>query len=521
MTFSYSQQKELMVLLGELCDGTLDDQGQAAIEAILLENGEARRIYRRYLNLHATLKQYHINKPFGREHRESQEPISPILGFLGNSIQRGVDFFMKAAPFSIIVTIIFPLLCVVIPAIQIFRHEVKVKQIYTVAKLSKTYDCVWGPSSYRLATGENLLTHQRLDLREGLAELTLTNGTNVILEGPAVLDLVSAGRVKLYNGRLTAKVPRQAIGFSVETPDAVIVDLGTEFGVVADAAGWSETEVFDGKVKARPSWAGKQGTDTSAEKESGFRQLTAGQTARLDRKNKTVKIMSNSRETSRFVRQMPTSKTVKFQQGVAGYHGTRATFIRDCVRGKDTLNGYIGAEEDELDNTNNNYGTHVHLLAAMKTEKDGGLPEKSRILIAFDDIFGDRNDQIPPNATIISATLKLRTTVDCSSRSRTPHSLYEISEDWQEDSVTWKSFGNGGQIGKQYHPREIAEFTPGRRNKFFKIDVTRSLRRWSKGVPNHGWFLVNREFDRSHFESDDAKVIKKRPRLVVKYKIPD
>jgi hypothetical protein len=51
----------------------------------------------------------------------------------------------------------------------------------------------------------------------------------------------------LHGGRLTAKVPSQAIGFVVDTPTAKLKDLGTEFGVnVRD--GQTDVQVFNGIV---------------------------------------------------------------------------------------------------------------------------------------------------------------------------------------------------------------------------------------------------------------------------------
>jgi len=86
-----------------------------------------------------------------------------------------------------------------------------------------------------------------LHLRSGLLELTYPSGVVIVLESPARFDLRSATTLWLAEGNASANVPAPAIGFTIETPSASIVDLGTEFGVSAGAKS-SEVHVFKGEV---------------------------------------------------------------------------------------------------------------------------------------------------------------------------------------------------------------------------------------------------------------------------------
>ena len=52
-------------------------------------------------------------------------------------------------------------------------------------------------------------------------------------------------------GRFGAQVPTQAIGFTVATPIARFVDLGTEFSVSLEPTNSCELQVFDGLVEMR------------------------------------------------------------------------------------------------------------------------------------------------------------------------------------------------------------------------------------------------------------------------------
>ncbi|MEM1227114.1 MAG: LamG-like jellyroll fold domain-containing protein [Planctomycetota bacterium] len=100
----------------------------------------------------------------------------------------------------------------------------------------------------------------RYRLRKGLLNLQFGNGVLVYLEAPAKFDAMSDERVMLYNGRLSAHVPPEGIGFTVQTPEAEVVDFGTEFSVDVQS-GASEVHVFDGLVRVHP---GRAMTEESA-----------------------------------------------------------------------------------------------------------------------------------------------------------------------------------------------------------------------------------------------------------------
>ena len=84
-------------------------------------------------------------------------------------------------------------------------------------------------------------------LDAGILQLVYANGAKVLVQAPARFSLIDTQSLRLQSGRLTARAPESASGFTVETPTAQIVDLGTEFGVtVGDNA--SEVHVFEGEV---------------------------------------------------------------------------------------------------------------------------------------------------------------------------------------------------------------------------------------------------------------------------------
>jgi hypothetical protein len=85
-------------------------------------------------------------------------------------------------------------------------------------------------------------------LREGLARLELGQGSDILLQAPCGVELQGVNEMTLTSGRLTAVVSPQARGFQVQTPTALITDLGTKFGVLADPNGKTEAHVLTGRI---------------------------------------------------------------------------------------------------------------------------------------------------------------------------------------------------------------------------------------------------------------------------------
>jgi FecR-like protein len=87
-----------------------------------------------------------------------------------------------------------------------------------------------------------------LHLQSGVVELAFASGAKAAIEGPAEIKVTKRNSIELRQGKLSADVPHQAIGFAVQTPNATVTDLGTRFGIDAKARDASEVDVFEGKV---------------------------------------------------------------------------------------------------------------------------------------------------------------------------------------------------------------------------------------------------------------------------------
>jgi len=98
---------------------------------------------------------------------------------------------------------------------------------------------------------DNELLTGKYRLDKGLLHLKFDGDVMVYVEAPARFDAVSGSRLVLHSGRLSANVPPQGVGFTVDTPEAEVTDFGTEFSIDVDA-GASEVHVFDGLVRVQP-----------------------------------------------------------------------------------------------------------------------------------------------------------------------------------------------------------------------------------------------------------------------------
>ncbi len=175
----------------------------------------------------------------------------------------------------------------------------------TVAQLVAAVDAQWEAASPVPQQGERVLSHQPLSLTRGLVKLRFDTGAEVIVRAPARFTALSAGELRLLDGELVGRCMSDAArGFVVQTADARIVDIGTEFGVRADASA-TEAHVFSGKVML-----------TTAKATSAL-PLQAGAAARVSAGS--TRIVQTMAATSTFVREDEFNAGVLAEQGSA-YH---------------------------------------------------------------------------------------------------------------------------------------------------------------------------------------------------------
>jgi ferric-dicitrate binding protein FerR (iron transport regulator) len=222
--------------LNELCnavvDGTLSDAQKTRLTGWLAASEPARRYYVRAMHLSASLCSY------ASEMQVEAPDAVPAAKIIRLGVGSWLGFLAAAA-------------CLVL-AVYVFWHRptrdsssASLQADEHVARITGAKDCRWAGA----APANYLRKGQTLELAAGFAEITFDCGAQVVLEGPASLDLNSAWDATLRRGTLKANVPTEAMGFRISNASVEVVDLGTVFTMIADGSGAADVLVLKGMVE--------------------------------------------------------------------------------------------------------------------------------------------------------------------------------------------------------------------------------------------------------------------------------
>lgn len=218
--------------LNRLIDGyiaeSLDDAQTVALNAHLAASRPARDAFRARLRLHADLADH-----FSAAADSRFEPIIPLPGPRPYRIAP----WLAAAAAIVIVGL---------SAITVFHRGGKGFPAQGVARIVATTDAEWmgkaPPANQALSAGAYVLNRGSIDL-------LFTDGANVSVSGPAAFHLKSARHIHLDSGTLVARIPHEALGFTVTSPQSEVIDLGTEFGLSVSREGRTDVHVLEGLVE--------------------------------------------------------------------------------------------------------------------------------------------------------------------------------------------------------------------------------------------------------------------------------
>jgi len=207
----------LAELVEKYLDNSTTSEEFAELEQLLAENPDARKQFLDLTYGHSQLK---------------------LLGesLVTQQIQRPVRSKFAQA------SIWLASLAALIVAVLFFTQQTE----SPIAKLVSSEDATW-ISTNPTVPGSQLMPG-RMRLVTGLAIIEFRSGAEVVLEGPAELELESPMKSKLLAGSATIEVPESAIGFIMETPDSYAVDHGTQFSVNVGDNGKTSFEVLSGEI---------------------------------------------------------------------------------------------------------------------------------------------------------------------------------------------------------------------------------------------------------------------------------
>lgn len=118
-----------------------------------------------------------------------------------------------------------------------------------VASLSRGFNTRWESSQADMTNGVRLWNDgQWYNLAQGVAEIIFDSGAKILIEAPSEFQVLNENEM-LFEGSMTASVPQSALGFTINTSNSRVVDLGTEFGLRSLEDRTSEVHVTRGKVE--------------------------------------------------------------------------------------------------------------------------------------------------------------------------------------------------------------------------------------------------------------------------------
>jgi ferric-dicitrate binding protein FerR (iron transport regulator) len=226
--------EELDRLLSRMTETQFSPEERRRLGELIQGNSEWRQRYLDYCQMHAIL----LN-----EHGLLASTTMPSRDLLDqiSSYRRHAIWLVLAA--------ILMIACLPLLGLRSSRSSIPTRGT-DVAYLSHVVGAIFeygAAGESKITTGTFMPVGEYL-LKGGIAELTYESEVKVTIEAPASFLLVDQETIELLDGKLSAHVPKDGIGFTVETPRAAVVDLGTDFGVeVMNQA--AEIHVFAGEVR--------------------------------------------------------------------------------------------------------------------------------------------------------------------------------------------------------------------------------------------------------------------------------
>ncbi|MEN6307485.1 MAG: FecR domain-containing protein [Anaerohalosphaeraceae bacterium] len=267
MSLDPLQQKEIMDILILSLEGQAGSEDMEKLKEILNASSEARDYYLRAIMAAECVRKIDWETQTLEEGAAGSENLNAVLWKALAEAEKkapAVEVVVPEEPSIIIQKVQYQklgrkiskgsllTLCMAAAAIVLiflFARYAPQETGIKVAVLSDSINAKWADMDSAMEKGASVFTsRRRLLLREGMVELLYDNQARVTIESPAEFEILTGDQVNLNYGRLYASIPQSAIGFTVQTSSARIIDLGTEFGVKADSEGVTELHVIKGKT---------------------------------------------------------------------------------------------------------------------------------------------------------------------------------------------------------------------------------------------------------------------------------
>lgn len=257
-----SETADLRSLFVDYANGSISAEQIQALEAALREDPDMRREFIEYMNIDSALGDMAaLSEAELAEFEKAKIDDGSRATAAGLSeVMAGTDD-RPSQTYRVVAVLGAVAATLLIAALLWFANPGKNEQA-PVATLVTDVDAVLLCDGQPCKGTELQVGKYQLD--RGLLHLQFDDGVMVYVEAPARFDAISDKRVMLHSGRLSARVPPEGIGFTVETPEAEVIDFGTEFSVDVEG-GASEVHVFEGLVRVHPGASNQRDVSRSVD----------------------------------------------------------------------------------------------------------------------------------------------------------------------------------------------------------------------------------------------------------------
>jgi hypothetical protein len=238
---------DLEFLINRYIDGLASEHEVAQLNEILRSDAKSRQTFAEHLNLDSALAECAAGLP------GKQAAIEDIVQLNQQALfSNAIAYSITAASIAVVLSLVtwFWLANSAIRSTTaisaVSNSNSTATNISSIANLVDEAGAKFasdrGPLGRKFEPGD-------YELVDGVAHLRFALGAELILNAPARWTILDSMHVRVEHGKLRAIVPPSAKGFSIMTPDAEYIDLGTEFALGVDkSVGASDLYVFDGQV---------------------------------------------------------------------------------------------------------------------------------------------------------------------------------------------------------------------------------------------------------------------------------
>ncbi len=224
---------EFHILIDRCIAETITPDQHAALQTVLKQDPKARALFRERMDLEAALNTWaRQSAPLEQPAPAAAPPVAPRWRQHPWAAAAALLILFSAA-WMIFTTPTLP----ITPRPPVLAA--------TLGSLVEQDDCTWASAPAAGLDGQ--LRTGTFRLQSGGAMLELDSGTTLLAEGPCEFELASGIEATLLRGNVTVHVTDASDGFVLRTPDATIIDEGTEYAVACDGD-TTEVHVFDGSV---------------------------------------------------------------------------------------------------------------------------------------------------------------------------------------------------------------------------------------------------------------------------------